>query len=114
MTPESELAAIEAIAQRCSMDDGEVLKALLIAMLRFLRDRANIPGIPIEFSQLLDSMSERGDVEMIAFGIDPESRSLVMFLIDAESRAAAMGKLRKAMPKLEREKIIEPGPKGSQ
>lgn len=114
MTPESELAAIEAIAGRCALDDGEALKALLIGVLRFLRDRVKLPAIPMEFDQLLESMSDRGPTEMIAFGINTETRTLMMFLVDAESRAAAMGKVRNMMPNLKREKIIDPGSRGKQ
>ena len=100
---------------RCVLNDPECLKILVCGILRFLREKYRLPGVPIPFDELASALNPDTPAMALAFGIHPDM-GVVMTVQDAATKTEAMDKVREMMPNLEREQIIDAGsgPKGKQ
>jgi hypothetical protein len=89
---------VRALIERAALGDPDVLRMLLVAVLRFLRAKEILPALPISFAEVGELLNPPPGKHALVWAVLTEKRELILMLVDAATKAGVMEKMEALAP----------------
>jgi hypothetical protein len=91
---------VRELINRTALNDPAILRRLLHAILRILRDNSITPGVPLSMRDVEDILSPpvRDGMQALVYAMVPDDQSLVLALVEGGSREEIAARLRAMSP----------------